>query len=267
VREPAVAAQFEAYWQQLKEDPTSAALRTWAASQNPAPVGEAPVGTAAVFSPRRAAAPDMLDWYAERLSAAGQTAMFTAAFGINEKLAAVLAEDRSFLRFILTEKTIPKDQRDLLARERDTVIAVGSTLGRDAKQNQIPGWELDRWYTEELFRRQGHVFYVHTKYLVVDPLTEDPLVFSGSANFSPNSIQQNDENMLLIRGDRRVADIYMTEFDRLFRHFFFRQTVNALAQAGAAPGDESTFLDPTDGWVAQHFRRGSFKSKRRELLR
>ena len=28
--------------------------------------------------------------------------------------------------------------------------------------------------------------------------------------------------MLLIRGDTRVADIYMTEFDRIFRHFYFR---------------------------------------------
>jgi hypothetical protein len=37
---------------------------------------------------------------------------------------------------------------------------------------------------------------------------------------SASSLTGNDENMLLIRGDTRVADIYLTEFDRLFRHFY-----------------------------------------------
>ena len=37
--------------------------------------------------------------------------------------------------------------------------------------------------------------------------------------------------MLLIRGNTRVADIYMTEFDRIFRHFYFRDIANELAAA------------------------------------
>ena len=52
---------------------------------------------------------------------------------------------------------------------------------------------------------------MHSKFLLIDPLSDDPLVCSGSANFSRNSLINNDENMLLIRGDTRVADIYLTE--------------------------------------------------------
>ncbi len=43
----------------------------------------------------------------------------------------------------------------------------------------------------------GFVFFVHTKFLLIDPLSDDPLVCSGSANFSSRSLLQNDENMLL----------------------------------------------------------------------
>ena len=39
-----------------------------------------------------------------------------------------------------------------------------------------------------------------------------PIVVTGSANFSNASCVDNDENMLVIRGDKRVADVYLGEF-------------------------------------------------------
>jgi hypothetical protein len=52
-------------------------------------------------------------------------------------------------------------------------------------------------------------------------------------------------NRLLIRGNTRVADIYMTEFDRVFRHFYFRDIANELARKDAP---KAAFLDETDAW-------------------
>src|SRR6185295_13804860 len=52
-----------------------------------------------------------------------------------------------------------------------------------------------------------HVAYIHSKFLLRDPLGKDPIVVTGSANFSNPSTTDNDENMLIIRGDQRVADI------------------------------------------------------------
>jgi hypothetical protein len=40
-------------------------------------------------------------------------------------------------------------------------------------------------------------------------LSDDPLVCSGSASFSKNSLTANDENILLIRGNTRIAGIYL----------------------------------------------------------
>ena len=82
--------------------------------------------------------------------------------------------------------------------------------------------------------------YIHSKFMLIDPLGADPIVVTGSANFSVASTKENDENMLIVRGDRRVADIYFTEFNRLFNHYYFRSVIEdpsrrpALARAGRA---------------------------------
>jgi phosphatidylserine/phosphatidylglycerophosphate/cardiolipin synthase-like enzyme len=79
----------------------------------------------------------------------------------------------------------------------------------------------------------------------VDPLGANPLVVSGSANFSHASTMNNDENMLIIRGNSRVADIYLGEFMRLYRHFAFRDW---LTQHPGADEVQVGHLDETDQW-------------------
>ena len=101
---------------------------------------------------------------------------------------------------------------------------------------------------------------MHTKFLLIDPLSDDPLLCTGSANFSDESLLGNDENMLLIRGDTKTADIYMTEFDRIFRHFYFR------AIANRDPSDESKFLDEKDKWWRAYYRPTNVKCRRREMF-
>ncbi len=48
-------------------------------------------------------------------------------------------------------------------------------------------------------------------------------------------MNSNDENMLIIRGDQRVADIYLTEFNRLFNHYSFRSSCGETAKR---PGNQ-----------------------------
>ena len=267
VRSPATAAEFPAYWAELAGDPAWNPLRDWVMQHSPAPDGPTPpASTVTLFSPRRRS--KMLDWYGDRIAHAQQCVMFTAAFGVNRKLAERFAEDKDFLRFIMVEKNPTGQTAALLRRDRDVLIARGSTLGRDAVQRKLPGWELDKWFLDEEHYRgtRGHVFYVHTKYMLVDPLSDDPMVFSGSANFSANSLLRNDENMLLIRGNRRVADIYLGEFDRLFRHFFFRQTANRH-YGTAEEQRKAKFLGEDDSWTNPYYEAGNFKERRRKLLR
>jgi phosphatidylserine/phosphatidylglycerophosphate/cardiolipin synthase-like enzyme len=160
-----------------------------------------------------------------------------------------------------------------LKKDRDLIISYGAVLGemytwkngQPTARKKIKDFALERWLLkEDHFRHEGFVFFVHTKFLLIDPLSDDPLVCSGSANFSPNSLLANDENMLLIRGDTRIADIYLTEFDRLFRHFYFRNVANEIEAAGGEA--EGVFLDETSGWTDSYFKPGAFKTRRREMF-
>ena len=104
------------------------------------------------------------------------------------------------------------------------------------------------------------------EYLLIDPLGDDPIVISGSANFSDASTRNNDENMLVIRGDQRVADIYLGEFMRLWRHHRFRYIENKRAEEGQDDEYEPNYLDPTPKWANLYYKRGTVKFKKRKAF-
>ncbi len=107
--------------------------------------------------------------------------------------------------------------------------------------------------------------YIHTKFLLKDPLSNDPIVVTGSANFSQASTNENDENMLIIRGNTRVADIYFTEFFRLFNHYYFRWIARKLSEQGSVDFDNPAFLKPNDSWTEQ-YKAGKYKRKRVDIF-
>jgi phosphatidylserine/phosphatidylglycerophosphate/cardiolipin synthase-like enzyme len=179
-----------------------------------------------VFSPRPS--DRMLDWYGGRIGDAANSSMFTGSFGGDPKILKPMAQHGPSMRFILLERSptqeIIKAQEDNPA---DLMVSYGAILGKEknpykketghdedgkevGKWVPIPHFAIENWFLdEELVHRSGDrfVFFIHTKFLLVDPLSDDPLVCSGSANFSGASLKSNDENMLQIRGNTRVADI------------------------------------------------------------
>jgi phosphatidylserine/phosphatidylglycerophosphate/cardiolipin synthase-like enzyme len=209
---------------------------------------------------------------------AANSVWFTAAFGVSKELIEPISKKRNQMRFVLMEKPATADQKKTLTADFNRVIlSYGVPLGEIYRMKNgkptarlpIKEFELDKWFfKEEHFRpkNDGFVFFVHTKFLLIDPLSDDPLVCSGSANFSSNSLLQNDENMLLIRGNTRIADIYLTEFDRIFRHFYFRDIANELAAAKSSDGATAVFLDETDAWSDKYFKAGTLKNNRRLMF-
>jgi phosphatidylserine/phosphatidylglycerophosphate/cardiolipin synthase-like enzyme len=101
---------------------------------------------------------------------------------------------------------------------------------------------------------------------LVDPLGEDPVVITGSANFSNASTTNNDENMMIIRGDKRVADIYLGEFMRLWQHYRFRYIANKLAQEDGDDKYQPNYLDPTAAWSDPYYKPDSVKYKKRKAF-
>jgi phosphatidylserine/phosphatidylglycerophosphate/cardiolipin synthase-like enzyme len=101
--------------------------------------------------------------------------------------------------------------------------------------------------------------------MLIDPLGDTPLVISGSGNFSNPSVNENDENMLVIQGDQRVADIYLGEFMRIFNHYYFRYLVQKLGGAGDVA--ETAYLTPDDSWVDRYFDKTTPSYRQRLLFR
>ena len=214
----------------------------------------------------------MMEWYAQRFGEARSSIMFTSAFGVAPQIAEKFAEDRDYLRFILMERRDRNFKEQVMVEsDRDTRVALGSGLNNATIHLKLDGYALDEWFRdEEHFRKKGHIFYIHTKYMLIDPLTDHAAIFNGSANFSDNSVENNDENMLLLSGEsaREVAEIFTVEFQRLFNHLYFRTIAVETAKQRSRSGQRPVaMLDPTDSWVRKHFRQGSYRDKRRRLFR
>jgi phosphatidylserine/phosphatidylglycerophosphate/cardiolipin synthase-like enzyme len=277
VTDATTAGTYLKYWTELSGDPVHSAAVANATALTPNPANAiAASSIAAFYSPRKA--DNMLDWYARRITDTATFAMMTIPFNVAGTILSALGEKRDAMRLVILEDVPTADVEAAEKRNRGKLaFSNGAILGKSiikyktgpggAKVTPIPHSSLDQWFVDEELARptnHGHVFFVHSKVLLIDPLSDDPLVCSGSANFSTNSLVANDENMLLIRGNARVGDIYMTELDRIFRHFRARDIINQTAADGS--GKNPLLLDPTDEWIAPNFRPGTYKNNRRLLF-
>jgi phosphatidylserine/phosphatidylglycerophosphate/cardiolipin synthase-like enzyme len=137
--------------------------------------------------------------------------------------------------------------RALQART-NVVIAIG---------NRIPLNNFDQWLQElDRITNPVNVHWIHLKFMLVDPLSDSPVVVTGSANFSEASTRTNDENMLVIKDNLRVADIYLGEYMRLYSHYAFREAVKIFLDKNphASPDDmKQGFLVEGTDWTKPYF--------------
>ncbi|NUT58937.1 MAG: hypothetical protein HOQ00_08875, partial [Agromyces sp.] len=277
IRDRAVAGAYLDYWHLLEQDPggrvgdSRSTVRTRnatfyadVAGLSPVPAPAAiPLGTTPVFSPRSGLAP--LDLYVELAATASSLACMTFAFTVPAPFKDALAKNTPAgpVCFLLLEK-----------EDRPNARSTKPFIRLNARNNvyQASGSEistpLGRWVVETDNRKLGlnsHVAFMHCKFLLHDPLGPDPIVVTGSANFSEASTTGNDENMVIIRGDRRVADIYFTEFNRLFNHYYFRAVVDRTSRgttAAASPATAGSLaLTEDDRWL-EKYAPGTLRTKR-----
>ena len=84
-------------------------------------------------------------------------------------------------------------------------------------------------WRKEIYK-YGHAI-IHDKTIVVDPFSKDCVVIAGSHNLGFRASSNNDENMLIIRGDRQVAQAYAAHVMDIFEHYRSRWiTYNKKAQ-------------------------------------
>ena len=257
VEDANIAGAYLDYFNEMLSDPVAATERAWVDANNERPPIPWSANVTDVFSPHSGTA--VLDWYAQIAASANKGLFMTFPFGMDKRFLSVYENPDGVLRFALMEKEgngagLAQGRIDIrrIRKLPNVVVALG---------NRIVTNSFDRWLKEA----DGigvHVDWVHTKYMLVDPLGPHPIVVTGSANFSEASTNKNNENMLVIRDDKRVADIYLGEFMRLYSHYAFREAVKIAKDNGETAWRPQNLV-PDATWQNDYFRVGSQRFRRR----
>jgi phosphatidylserine/phosphatidylglycerophosphate/cardiolipin synthase-like enzyme len=101
----------------------------------------------------------------------------------------------------------------------------------------------------------GHAI-IHDKIVVIDPLSEtDCTVITGSHNLGFKASYANDENMVIIRGNRQLALAYAVHVIDVYDHYKFRAVLEQQARDAMLAGKPKPkaptgqgFLQTDDTW-------------------
>ena len=255
VYETKVADTYEQYFQLLATDPAPHDLKHALETLTPVslllPNGEQ---TVPIFSPQSSEV--MLHLYAS-LCANAKCLLVSAPFALSPiLLAALTKKPAGTAQFMLLDKqgSLGKGEEvHLVEDDPATSIAVATTLS-----SPLHDFQNNLLAEREGFHHAG--IHIHSKIILADPFGSDPILVTGSANFSNNSTTVNDSNSLVVRGHPAVADIYVTDFMRMFEHYHFR------ASMAKAPPTQPLGLKPDDTWADKYYVKDSKEARDRRLF-
>lgn len=227
IYDPALAETYEKYFQLLHADKSAGDTKQANAKLTPVPADSqsVPHGITPIFSPQSSL--DMIDLYAG-ICRQAKVLLVAAPFELHQKIREVFdSTSVDTLRFLMadTPKSFgKKGAMELMQRDPGNKATVATILR--TRLNDFQGRLLE---DAESFHHKG--VHVHSKIIAADPFSSDPILVTGSANFSENSTIKNDSNTLVIRGDTATMDIYATEFMRMFEHYWFRAHINGATKS------------------------------------
>ena len=110
---------------------------------------------------------------------------------------------------------------------------------------------LGDWETE--LAKYGFAI-IHNKIVVIDPFSANCTVVTGSHNLGFRASHNNDENMVIIRGHRGLAEAYACHVLDIYDHYAWRFLLKA------ASGDFGKPLEGDDKWQERYIAGPDVKS-------
>ena len=155
-----------------------------------------------------------------------------------------------YVRGVVSSVTPPKNPEDGdITKVGGEVVKSGAPtqsfhndvpLPSGISENDKPSWAETEFNVKEMLN--AHMMaIVHSKTIVVDPLSKDCAVITGSHNFSLSASQKNDENLVIVRGNQKLAQAYALHINGVYDHYSWR------AYLGSG-GDPDQIYKPLDGW-------------------
>jgi len=112
-----------------------------------------------------------------------------------------------------------------------------------------PSWAEQEFTVKEI--HDAHLMaIVHSKTIVIDPFSDNCAVITGSHNFSDSASGKNDENLVIIRGNKELAQAYAVHVYDVYDHYRFRawQAQNAVGHKPEFEGH----IDLDDAWLKNY---------------
>jgi phosphatidylserine/phosphatidylglycerophosphate/cardiolipin synthase-like enzyme len=229
IEDPEVAQIYLDQWHELRKAASKFPKPFVVSNSKPKPVGEDTVGQvrSIVWFTRTNKGVD-LDALREEVKKAREGILFLmfmpGATGLFSDVAARSAEPNFYVRGVASE--LPNGRGD------ESAVDVKLIDGA----NHIP-FHLDiiqpegikhpfANFAEEVTRKQfldgvGHAI-IHSKVVVIDPFSADPVVITGSHNFSSSASSKNDENFIIIKGNHELAAAYAVNIFGAYAHYRWR---------------------------------------------
>jgi phosphatidylserine/phosphatidylglycerophosphate/cardiolipin synthase-like enzyme len=261
IESSALAAEYMDYWQRLRADTDqaggdsnklqSATLRTDDNHVRPVQLEDNSAEIDLWFSPntqstsKTSTSPNDMAEVFDLISKAQQAVLFLvfqpgAPSIVDAAAQAQKANPQLFVRGAVTDpKAVGQFNTDLIhdaSQKPDSYQVVAAT----GIQDQFGVWEKE-------LNQAGHAI-IHDKIVVIDPFFENCVVVTGSHNLGWRASSNNDENMVIVKGHRGLAEAYVTHVLDVYDHYRWRYR---LKQEGFKNAFSS--LDPTDGWQDKYF--------------
>lgn len=103
----------------------------------------------------------------------------------------------------------------------------------------------EQWF-DEFVKKNGAHAIVHSKVIVLDPLGKKPTVMTGSHNMGTTASKKNDENLVIIQGDARLAAAFAVNILSVYNNYRWRFRL--------AEGAKFSGLHDHDRWQASQLR-------------
>jgi phosphatidylserine/phosphatidylglycerophosphate/cardiolipin synthase-like enzyme len=242
-----VASGFARYWELLRSNPDKTAVKGPVGALVTSVRSTLPNGPTVYLSP--VAGKELLDTAIDLVSHANQLVVISSPFGLDVKIrTAINGNDPDIVEYGLVNTS-----SGVMVKQLPHALNKFSWFTTPA---WLPTFDGRPWDNQPFGQHK-----IHTKSIVADPFSQSPRLLVGSANFSDESVNKNDENAFLIDGDGRASAIVATEFLRMFDHY---KTRKFLADLQQTPDDE--FLAEDGSWSKPYYEPFRLKFRERQVF-
>jgi phosphatidylserine/phosphatidylglycerophosphate/cardiolipin synthase-like enzyme len=145
-------------------------------------------------------------------------------------------------------KDSPKDQLKLLTSNGEQQVFKGKQIADVVRPAGIDA-SAD-WWEREIKNTGKFMIAVHSKVIVIDPAGKNPVVMTGSHNFSARASTKNDDNLVIIQGDNVLALTYAARIVSIYGTYRWQ------AWRNTPEGQKDKGLKRSDTWLSDRIGKG-----------